>query len=181
MSIPGSKEPEAAESDSYVVPSTSQSTTSSTVSQDIPDNDDTVSVPKIDTTQTGSSNLSLNSSTTGYSDGKISHSITNSKVSQELQNEKTSEPLTDTSQLDTHTVTGSVSQPDNSEPQSGATSDIISVTVYTCDSEGVSDMETEQIASVEQSSHSHTDSHDNEMQGDQKPSDTAGSSDPPNG
>ena len=135
-------------------------------------------MPKIDTTQTGSSNLSLNSSPTGYSDGKISQSVTNSNVSQELQNERISEPLMDASQLDTHTVIGSVSQPGNSEPQS---SDIISVTVYTCDSEGVSDMETEPVASVEQSSLSHTDSQDSEIQGGQKPRDNAGSSDPPNG
>ena len=182
--IPGSKEPEAAESSSHIAPSTSQSTTSTTVSQDIPDNDDTVSVPKIDTTQTGSSNLSLNSSTTGYSDGKLTQSVTSSNVSQELQNERISEPLTDTSQLDTHTVTGSVSQSDNSEPQSSSTSDIISVTVYTCDSEGVSDMETEQVASLEQSFLSHTDSQDSEIQGDQKSinnANNAGSSDPPNG
>ena len=179
--ISGSKEPEAAESDSHITPGTSQSTTSSTVSQDIPYNDDTVSVPKIDTTQTGSSNLSLNFSLAGNSYGKLTQSVTNSKVSQELENERISEPLMDTSQLNTHTVTGSVSQPDNPEPQSSATSDIISVTVYTCDSEGVSDMETEQVASVEQSSSSHTDSQDSEIQGDQKPSDNAGSSDPPNG
>ena len=130
-------------------------------------------MPKIDTTQTRSSNFSLNSSTTGYSDG----SVTNSNVSQDLQNERISEPLTDTLQLDTHTV----SQSDNSECQSSSVSDIISVTVYTGDSEGVSDMETEPDALLEQSSSSHTVSQDSEMQGDQKPRDNAGSSDPPNG